>query len=216
MINDKRIIISMTSWPKRIENVSRVVFSLLQQTIKPDSIEINLSLEEFPNKERDLPNDLLLLQDNDVIKINWVEKNTKTFKKFIPVLQKYYGEDYYLFTVDDDWFYDSDYVECMLCALGEDFAYCPQYAIIGNRMVYRSVIFKDDFWNKLTDEVISTGVDDTYIFYYMKKHNIKMKLAFNDKIKNKIKSFNEVCPLREFYLKEGRTKKAEILSRRIW
>ena len=48
-----KIIASMTSWPKRICNVATVLKSLLNQKIKPDLIELNLSLLEFPNKESD-------------------------------------------------------------------------------------------------------------------------------------------------------------------
>ena len=51
----------MTSWPKRIKNVSTVINSLLNQNIKPDLIELNLSIEEFPNKEKDLPEDINIL-----------------------------------------------------------------------------------------------------------------------------------------------------------
>ena len=60
-VNNKRVIVSMTSWTKRIGNVSHVVYSLLKQTVKPDSIEVNLSTEEFPNKEKDLPEDLVAM-----------------------------------------------------------------------------------------------------------------------------------------------------------
>ena len=78
----KKIIVSLTSWPKRIFNVATVLNSLLKQEIKPDLIELNLCIVEFPNKEKNLPNDLnLLLKTNKNIEINWVLKNTGVFKK---------------------------------------------------------------------------------------------------------------------------------------
>ena len=49
------IVVTMTSWKKRIDYVSISILSLLKQTVKPRSIELNLSEEEFPNKENDLP-----------------------------------------------------------------------------------------------------------------------------------------------------------------
>ena len=59
MIDNERIIVSMTSYPKRITNVSKSIFYLLnKQTVKPDEIHLWLSTEEFPNKEKDLPDDL--------------------------------------------------------------------------------------------------------------------------------------------------------------
>ena len=216
MINNKQIIVSMTSWTKRIGNVSHVVYSLLKQTVKPDSIEVNLSTEEFPKKENDLPEDLVTMINEGLVQINWVEKNTGVFKKFIPVLQKYYGKDYYLFTVDDDWLYNENYIETMLTELNGNDVYCPYKAIIGNRIVYRSKIFNEEFWLKLTDEIIETGVDDTYITYYLIKNKIKQKIVFNQKIKDMIKTFNEVEPLHNYYRQNNRILSADKISRKIW
>ena len=55
MVNGKRIIVSMTSWKKRIQNVAKVVYSIYMNSVKPDKIELNLSSDEFINKEEDLP-----------------------------------------------------------------------------------------------------------------------------------------------------------------
>ena len=57
----KKIIVSLTSWPKRISNVAHVIYSLLNQEIPPDLIELNLCIIEFPKKENNLPDDLILL-----------------------------------------------------------------------------------------------------------------------------------------------------------
>jgi len=218
MIDNRRIIISLTSWNKRICNVSKVVYSLLNQTVKPDSIEVNLSTDEFTNKENDLPEDLVAILNEDLIKINWVEKNTFVFKKFIPVLQKYYGEDYYLFTVDEDWLYDTNYIKSMLEELEDNDVYCPcTYGVIGNRTVYKSTIFNKDFWEKLSQEIIDTRVDDSYIKYYLKiKKNVKTKFNANLHIKQMIKSYNEIEPLHNFYLKNDRINTAELLSKEVW
>lgn len=75
------IIVSMTSWQKRIKNVSKVIFSLLNQSVKPDSIELNLSIEEFPNKEKDLPEDLQNIIENKLCNVNWVKKIQKHLRK---------------------------------------------------------------------------------------------------------------------------------------
>ena len=40
------IIVSLTSWPKRIFNVPIVLKNILNGTLKPDYIELNLSSEE--------------------------------------------------------------------------------------------------------------------------------------------------------------------------
>lgn len=216
MFNNKRIIVSMTSWEKRIDNVSHVVYSLLNQTIKPDSIEINLSIKEFSNKEKDLPNDLVILENNGLVNFNWIENNTGVFKKIIPVLQKYEGEDYYLFSVDDDWLYGETYIEMMLNELGDNEVYCPCQTLIGNKIVYKSTIFNQDFWNNLTEEIIKTGVDDTYITYYLISKRIKPKFINNVSIKKLMKHYNEISPLHDYYREHNRIQLAEFLSKQIW
>lgn len=55
------IIVAFTSWKKRIDNVAKVALNIINQTIKPDLIELNLSIEEFPNREADLPKELNFL-----------------------------------------------------------------------------------------------------------------------------------------------------------
>ena len=57
MISEERIIVSLTSWYKRIGNVKTVVESLLNQTLPASKILINLCTEDFPNMEEDLPED---------------------------------------------------------------------------------------------------------------------------------------------------------------
>lgn len=174
MINDTLIIVSMTSWTKRIGNCVAVINSLIDQTIMPDHIELNLSVSEFNNKEKDLPSDLMdLIERNDVISINWIDRNDGVFKKIIPTIQKYYGQTYYLLSVDDDWIYRNDYIELMVNYLEKynTDTFCLANAkVIGNRQIYRSSCFKDDFWKCLTQEVIDTRIDDSYIERYLECH----------------------------------------------
>ena len=56
---EDELIVSMTSYPARIENVWMVIDSILRQTIKPSHFQIWLSEENFPGKEMDLPKKLL-------------------------------------------------------------------------------------------------------------------------------------------------------------
>ena len=85
MENTEKIIVSFTSWTKRINYVAHVVNLMKEQTLKPYKIILNLSKEEFPNCEINLPSDLVKMVDDCFI-INWVNENTKVWKKFIPVL----------------------------------------------------------------------------------------------------------------------------------
>ena len=191
------IIVSITSWPKRIGNVATVVQSLLNQDVKPDIIQINLSHEEFPH-ESCLPSDLIqLIIHNPEVQIEWVDRNDGVFKKIIPTLKKYYNEDYLLLSVDDDWIYRHDYIKMMIEFL-EKYnadAFCLfRPLIIGNRMIYKSSCFKSDFWEKLTPEVISTRIDDTYIEHYLHSYNKKIAGFRPDDTPDITKKFNPVHP----------------------
>ena len=82
MSGKEKIIVSMTSYPKRIKNVPRSAYFLLdKQTVKPDEIHLWLSVEEFPNKEKDLPDDLNTFIECDAIILHWVPKNTYVHKR---------------------------------------------------------------------------------------------------------------------------------------
>lgn len=210
------IIVSFTSWKDRIENVPAVCNSILNQSLKADSIELNLSTDEFPNKENELPGDVIKLVSDGLLKINWVKENTKSFKKFIPVLKKYYGQEYLLLTIDDDLLYGSDYIKMMVSEAKDCDVFCPNSGLVGNRAIYRSSIFDSSFWEKLPNDIIDTGVDDTYIRFYLNYKKAKLKFKFTQAIRDQIKIYNPVNPLCNFYRKNNRVDIAVNLSRSIW
>lgn len=196
MKNGKRIIVSMTSWLKRIENVCPVLKSILKQSMMPDLIELNLSLLEFPGRTDDLPVDLKnIVTASDIIEINWEETNDYSFKKIIPTLKKFYGEDYYLVSIDDDFIYKERYIEKLVTGIEETHAdtYNLGNAVIyGNRQIYKSTCFASDFWENLTQEVIDTKHDDLYIYYYLCSKNKNMYTQVFHEINDYMDMFNSV------------------------
>ena len=199
-LNDekRKIIVSLTSWTKRIYNVATVINSLLNQEIKPDLIELNLSILEFPNKEINLPNDLnLLIKKNKNVEINWIQKNTGVFKKIIPTIQKFYGMNYYLLSVDDDWIYNKGYIKTMIYNIekyNSDSFCLGRSKIIGNRIIYKSTAFGYDFITKLTDEIINAKISDLYIYYYLKQKKKVMKNHYPKNLNKFMIKFNPVAP----------------------
>lgn len=196
MVNGKRIIVSMTSWKKRIHNVAKVVYSIYMNSVKPDKIELNLSSDEFINKEADLPEELMLLVGAGILTINWVKENTGVFKKFIPVLKKYKNEDFYLFSCDDDWLYNKDYVDMMINRLGNGNYYSLQNPkhVVGNSTVYQSKLFKENFETAITPELIKIGISDYYITQYLTFYGYKQPTQKHNKIYDFAKPFNQVFP----------------------
>lgn len=98
-----KIIVSFTSYPKRMKTVHKVVESLINQTICADEIILFLSILEFPQREEDLPVELLNMIGKKGFKIEWVEDNLKSHKKYYYALQ--YRSDSIVITVDDDIIY---------------------------------------------------------------------------------------------------------------
>lgn len=106
---DKRIIVSVTSYSKRVGIVHKMIQSLYQQTIKPNKIILWLSLEEFPRKEKDIPKELIKLVGINGFEICWVTDNLKSHKKYYYVLQRYKKD--IVIIVDDDIYYSSTMIE---------------------------------------------------------------------------------------------------------
>ena len=101
------LIVSLTSFPQRISEVKYAVYSLLNQTILPEEIVLWLAETQFPNKERDLPEELLAFRKYGLA-IRWCE-DLRSYKKLVPSLKHY--PDSFIATADDDIYYDRTWLE---------------------------------------------------------------------------------------------------------
>jgi len=107
---ERRIIISLTTMPQRINRVWVVIESILHQEILPDLIVLWLSKEQFPEKEK-LPKRLLKLQDRG-LEIKICEGDLKSHKKYYYAIQEY--QEDYIITIDDDVFCKPDMIKCLI------------------------------------------------------------------------------------------------------
>ena len=105
----EKIIVSLTSFPARINIVVKTIKTLLTQTLKPDAVILWLAPEQFPNGENDLPQELLDLNQYGLT-IDWY-KDIRSYKKIIPTLKKY--PNTVIITTDDDIYYAPDTVESL-------------------------------------------------------------------------------------------------------
>jgi len=103
------LVVSLTSFPERINTVIKTIKTLLNQTVKPDVIVLWLAPEQFPNRENDLPKELIELQKFGLT-IDWY-KDIRSYKKIIPALKKYPHS--IIITTDDDIYYAKDTVETL-------------------------------------------------------------------------------------------------------
>ncbi|MCQ2071302.1 MAG: glycosyltransferase, partial [archaeon] len=106
------VIVSLTSYPARIATIHLTIRSImLDQSVLPDRTILWLSEEQFPNKENDLPYQLLDLR-NDGLEIRFVEEDLKPHKKYFYTMQE--NPEAAVITVDDDVIYWPDTIECLL------------------------------------------------------------------------------------------------------
>ncbi|QUH23766.1 glycosyltransferase [Methanobacterium alkalithermotolerans] len=103
-----QITVSLTSYPDRIYDIHYCLYSLLNQSFKPDKLILWLSKEEFPNLEKNLPSRILELKKHG-LEIKWTEKNFGCYDKLIHSLKEYPNE--IIVTADDDLFYPEDWLE---------------------------------------------------------------------------------------------------------
>jgi hypothetical protein len=95
-------IVSLTSFPARINFVWIVIESILRQTTRPDAIFLWLSSEEFPARLKQLPTKLLGLQRRG-LEIKFCPDNLMPHKKYFYTVQEY--PDTNIITIDDDMIY---------------------------------------------------------------------------------------------------------------
>lgn len=102
---EKRIVVSLTSYPKRIKYTPVAIASMMRQTLKPDKIVLYLATEDFPNGN--LPNIYKKIVKSGV---------EIRFREDLKVHMKYYYAfkefpDDLVITVDDDILYDDNLIE---------------------------------------------------------------------------------------------------------
>lgn len=109
---DFKLIVSLTTFPKRISKVWMVVESMLRQDVVPDLILIWLSNEQFPNRYKDLPDNLKNLLRDGTIEVRFVQDDLRSHKKYYYAMNEYPND--IIITVDDDIFYPSNIVSDLL------------------------------------------------------------------------------------------------------
>lgn len=108
--NNEKIVVSLTSWTKRIDTAYKTIDSLLKWC-NYCHIVLVLAKEEFPNQEKDLPETIMHYLNDDLIELLWVDKNYKSYKKYFWTAAKYPNS--VIVTADDDCIYKEDYVKVL-------------------------------------------------------------------------------------------------------
>ena len=101
------IIVSLTSFPKRIDSLWMVIDSMFHQTIRPSKIFLYLSKEEFPKGKESLPK-RLLNYENLGLNICFRDENLMPHNKYYYALQEHCKTN--VITIDDDLYYHKNLI----------------------------------------------------------------------------------------------------------
>lgn len=113
---NKRVIVTLTSYPPRIETVWRTLRSVFGQSYLPDKVVLYLAKSDFPNGEADLPDSLLDMLWHD-FEIHWVDDDLKPHKKWYWAFQEF--PDDYVITIDDDLVYSREMIARLVASKAE-------------------------------------------------------------------------------------------------
>ena len=108
--NSSNIIVSLTTYPARINTVWITIMTILHQTVKPKKILLWLAKEQFPNREKELPSKLLELKPYG-LKIKFCD-NLYPHKKYYYTMLEHPQAT--IITVDDDVFYPEYLIETLI------------------------------------------------------------------------------------------------------
>ncbi|WP_300770740.1 hypothetical protein [uncultured Bacteroides sp.] len=98
-------VVSLTTFPARINTVWMVIDSLLHQELLPSKIYLFLAESEFPNGETDIPKRLKEYKKHG-LDICFRSNNVMAHNKYFYALQEIKGKK--VITVDDDFYYNSN------------------------------------------------------------------------------------------------------------
>ena len=132
------IIVSLTSYPARINKVWLTIESLFLQQMKPDRIILWLSKEQFSRLDN-LPAELLAQQKRG-LEIRFVDNDYKSHKKYLYVFKEFPND--YIVLIDDDIIYPSDMISRLYKDMTPHSVHCSYGSVIqwhdnGDPMPYR-------------------------------------------------------------------------------
>lgn len=111
----ERVIVSLTSYGRRVESVLPfTIYSLLHQQMKPDMIILWLDKDNW--NEGNLPHKLRILQQAG-LSVRFCD-DLRSYKKHVPALEAF--PDDIIITVDDDFYYSSDFIGRLIEAYHKD------------------------------------------------------------------------------------------------
>jgi hypothetical protein len=138
---DSNIIVSLTTYDKRIYDVHLTIQSIMEQTMKANRIILWL---DYSFKQKILPKALQLLQKKG-LEICYC-KDIRSYKKLIPSLQKF--PDDVIITIDDDVIYEFDILERLIISYinNPNFIYCTRQHVMRKNDSCKLLPYENWLW----------------------------------------------------------------------
>lgn len=187
---NERLIVSLTSYSKRIGNIPVVLETIFQQTVLPDFVVLNLAEGER------IPEDVQHYIETHPIEILW-GPDTKVYKKLLPTLRKY--PDDCVISIDDDFLYPKGMIEDFMTT-HHKYPNCP---ISGNRDVYKGFqchcgcasLMKLSYLGKYVDcideRVMESCPSDDIVYSFFVNKNGHSYVRTHEMYFTNMKSYNE-------------------------
>ena len=187
---NERLIVSLTSYSKRIGNIPVVLETIFQQTVLPDFVVLNLAEGER------IPEDVQHYIETHPIEILWGPA-TKVYKKLLPTLRKY--PDDCVISIDDDFLYPKGMIEDFMTT-HHKYPNCP---ISGNRDVYKGFqchcgcasLMKLSYLGKYVDcideRVMECCPSDDIVYSFFVNKNGHSYVRTHEMYFTNMKSYNE-------------------------
>lgn len=201
--------ISLTSWKARINTVSKTLYSLVKMC-PGFHIVLVLSKDEFPLKEKELPDNLMLFVENKLIELFWIRPNFKSFKKVLFTMDKY--RDVPVISADDDCIYKFNYAQMLydkwsnnkksFVTIKSDRPFYKKTTCngIGAASLHPPKIYENFLPLLNFKELTNISHDD--VFYMIIRNRLKTpQQIVNKRIEDVIKFVNEYKPLHNTYVK---------------
>ncbi len=158
----KKVSINLTTTSERLSMCEHAVYSMLRQTIAPDSINIWISKEPYLKDKGipEIPSRLANLNDiKPIVNIKFVE-NIGPYRKLIAPVKEG-NDDYILVTADDDIIYGENWLKELLACYEKN----PSFIVAARMRAIKKTIFgvgRSSYlnWPLIYDDSI---VDENYI-----------------------------------------------------
>lgn len=115
MMEEKKIIVSLTSFPARINIVHLAINRIFKNDVQPDMIVLYLARPQFPNELDNVSGELQqMVKENNRFEIRFVERDTRPYKKLVHALRDFPND--IVITIDDDTLYRRNLIKQLVAS----------------------------------------------------------------------------------------------------